>query len=190
METKVKDNGTAKTAAANHSNSGNGLNNNKMPVSAAFNEPKKEEAKGAEVKPEPAKSTLAAEAAKTEPARTEAAAPAQEPSKKEVKENFAMEQARKLEETEKIVEQLGKKIAQKKKLHTTIGNLDTFVLTQNDDDDMASDSRFSRCELSITDDDGKEFVTRNPYIIAYVAHEVKQLCIDKLAEVEASIVIP
>jgi hypothetical protein len=55
---------------------------------------------------------------------------------------------------------------------------------------MASDSRFARCELVISDDDGNEFVTKNPFIIAYVAQEVKQLCIDKLAEVEASIVIP
>jgi len=191
VETKVKENGTAKTAANNTTKSGNGLNNNKMPVSTAFNDPaKKDEAKAGEAKTEPAKSTPAAEPAKAEPAKAEAATPAQEPSKKEIKENFAVQQARKLEETEKIVEQLGKKIAQKKKLHTTIGNLDEFVLAQNDDDDMASDSRFSRCELAITDDNGKEFVTRNPYIIAYVAHEVKQLCIDKLAEVEATIVIP
>jgi len=96
-----------------------------------------------------------------------------------------------LADTVKLVESLGKKIAQKNKLQNTIGNLDSFTIAQNDDkDDMASDSRFHRCELIIHDDDGEEFVTKNPFIIAYVAHEVKQLCIDKLAEVEASIVIP
>lgn len=185
METKVSNNGIAnKTAANNHT--GNGLNNKNLPVSTAFNDPaKKDEPKAEAAKPAPA-----AGPAKAEPAKTEAGTPAQEPGKKEIKETFAAQQARKLEETEKIVEALGKKIAQKKKLHTTIGNLDTFVLAQNDDDDMASDSRFNRCELSIVDDDGKEFTTRNPFIIAYVANEVKQLCIDKLAEVEASIVIP
>ena len=79
----------------------------------------------------------------------------------------------------------------KKKLQNTIANIDSFTITQNDDkDDMASDSRFQRCELVITDDDGNEFVTKNPFIIAYVAHEVRRLCVIKLAEVEASIVIP
>ncbi|XHR95569.1 hypothetical protein ACFJIV_02355 [Mucilaginibacter sp. UC70_90] len=114
-----------------------------------------------------------------------------EPTKKELKEQFQAQQERKLAETVKIVEVLGKKIAQKTKLENTIGNLDSFTVAQSDDkDDMASDSRFARCELVISDDDGNEFVTKNPFIIAYVAQEVKQLCIDKLAEVEASIVIP
>ena len=86
---------------------------------------------------------------------------------------------------------LGKKIAQKNKLQNTIANLDSFTVAQNEDkDDMASDSRFQRCELVISDDDGNEFVTKNPFIIAYVAHEVKELCIEKLEEVEANIVIP
>lgn len=121
----------------------------------------------------------------------EEAKPQAEPSKKELKEQFIAQQERKLAETVKIVEVLGKKIAQKNKLENTIANLDSFTVTQSDDkDDMASDSRFARCELVISDDDGNEFVTKNPFIIAYVAQEVKQLCIDKLAEVEASIVIP
>ncbi|MDB5091210.1 MAG: hypothetical protein JWR09_5204 [Mucilaginibacter sp.] len=114
-----------------------------------------------------------------------------EPSKKELKEQFVAQQERKLAETVKLVEALGKKIAQKNKLENTISNLDSFTVAQSDDkDDMASDSRFARCELVITDDDGNDFVTKNPFIIAYVAQEVKQLCIDKLAEVEASIIIP
>ncbi|MFI5137717.1 MAG: hypothetical protein ACHQIM_07805 [Sphingobacteriales bacterium] len=121
----------------------------------------------------------------------EEAKPQAEPTKKEIKEHFIAQQERKLAETVKIVEVLGKKIAQKNKLENTIANIDSFTVTRSDDkDDMASDSRFARCELVISDDDGNEFVTKNPFIIAYVAQEVKQLCIDKLAEVEASIVIP
>jgi len=117
--------------------------------------------------------------------------PQAEPSKKELKEQFIVQQERKLAETVKIVEVLGKKIAQSNKLKNTIANIDSFTITQSDDkDDMASDSRFARCELVISDDDGNEFVTKNPFIIAYVAQEVKQLCIDKLAEVEAGIIIP
>ncbi|MDR6941391.1 hypothetical protein [Mucilaginibacter pocheonensis] len=160
-------------------------------------DPQGEKAKAAEVKAgdtahldnQPAKS---ADAPKAEEVKQgEEAKPQAEPTKKELKEQFQAQQERKLVETVKIVEVLGKKIAQKTKLENTIGNLDSFTIAQNDDkDDMASDSRFARCELVISDDDGNEFVTKNPFIIAYVAQEVKQLCIDKLAEVEASIVIP
>jgi len=180
METKVKNN-----SAVNNAN-GNGQKVNNLPVSTAFND-KKDEPKKEEVKPEPTKPE---ETKPSEPAK-QAEQPAQEPSKKELKEQFQQQQAKKLEETEKLVEQLGKKIAQKKKLQNTIANLDGFTLAQSEDkDDLASDSRFQRCELVITDDEGNEFVTKNPFIIAYVAHEVRQLCVDKLAEVEATIVIP
>jgi chemotaxis protein histidine kinase CheA len=183
------------------SNKGNNNNNvttgkvNGLPVGNGFTdkkeEPKKEEAKPEAPKAEEAKPQAQVEPAKTEPAKAEQAQPQTEPNKKELKESFAVQQAQRLENTVKLVEQLGKKIAQKNKLQNTIGNLDSFTVTQNDDkDDMASDSRFARCELVISDDDGNEFVTKNPFIIAYVAQEVKQLCIDKLAEVEASIVIP
>jgi len=205
METKVKAGNSIVNKAGDNSNSGSGQKINNLPVSTAFND-KKEEPKKGEAKPEltkaeaPKAETSKAEETKPqaipEPAKAEqpkAEAPAQqaEPSKKELKEQFLAQQARKLEETEKIVEQLGKKIAQKKKLQNTIANIDSFTITQSDEkDDMASDSRFARCELVISDDDGNEFVTKNPFIIAYVAHEVRQLCVDKLAEVEASIVIP
>jgi len=114
-----------------------------------------------------------------------------EPSKKELKDQLAEKQAHNLENTVKIVEQLSKKIAQKNKLSNTISNLDSFTVAQHDDkDDVASDSRFARCELVITDDAGNEFVTKNPYIIGLVVHDVKEVCLEKLAEVEASIVIP
>ena len=179
------------------SNKGNNNNNvktdkvNGLPVGNGFTD-KKEEPKKEEVKPEAPKAEETkpqAEPAKTEPAKAEQ--PQAEPNKKELKESFAVQQAQRLENTVKLVEQLGKKIAQKNKLQNTNSNLDSFTVTQNDEkDDMASDSRFARCELVISDDDGNEFVTKNPFIIAYVAQEVKQLCIDKLAEVEASIVIP
>jgi len=201
METKVKSNNGILNKTGN--NNGNDKRINNLPVSTAFND-KKDEPKKEAVKPEPAKDTPKAEEAKpqatAEPAKPEqskveeakaGAQPQAEPSKKEIKEQYMAQQARRLEETEKIVEQLGKKIAQKKKLQNTIANIDSFTITQSDDkDDMASDSKFQRCELVISDDDGNEFVTKNPFIIAYVAHEVRQLCVDKLAEVEASIVIP
>lgn len=80
----------------------------------------------------------------------EEAKPQTEPTKKEIKEQFIAQQERQLAETVKIVEILGKKIAQSNKLKNTIANIDSFTIAQSDDkDDMASDSRFARCELVI-----------------------------------------
>lgn len=160
----------------------------KTPAQAAQASP----ATGAETKTgsSPAENNQPANAAK--PAEAQAvAAPQAEPSKKEIKEQLQAQQARGLEDTVKLVETLGKKIAQKNKLNNTISNLDSFIVTQNDDkEDVAGDSKFPRCELVISDDGGEEFVTKNPFIIAQVVDMVKQLCIEKLAEVEATIVIP
>lgn len=184
---EVKTNGVINKADNNATvnkadNTSNGQKINNLPVSTAFND-KKDDAK----KEEPTAETTAKQA---EQPKAEEVKPQPEPSKKELKEQLKELQERKLAETVKLVEALGKKIAQKNKLQNTIANIDNFTITQNEEDDMASDSRFHRCELIIHDDDGEEFVTKNPFIIAYVAHEVRGLCVEKLAEVEASIVIP
>ncbi|MDB5024563.1 MAG: hypothetical protein JWP78_2318 [Mucilaginibacter sp.] len=177
---EVKTTGVANKTDNNATGNSQKINN--LPVSTAFNdkkdEPKKEEVKAEATAPQ-------AEAPKTAEAQLQA-----EPSKKELKEQLKEQQERKLADTVKMVEVLGKKIAQRNKLENTINNIDGFTVAQNDDkDDMASDSRFARCELVISDDEGNEFVTKNPFIIAYVAHEVRELCVEKLKEVEASIVI-
>jgi len=189
---EVKTNGVANKADNNATanktdNSGNGQKINNLPVSTAFNgDSKKDEAKKDEVKAEAPATPVKQE----EKPKTEEAKPQTEPNKKELKEQLREQQERKLADTVKLVEALGKKIAQKNKLQNTISNIDGFTIAQNDEDDMASDSHFAQCELVISDDDGNDFVTKNPFIIAYVANEVKQLCIEKLAQVEASIVIP
>jgi len=214
MKTAEINNKVGNNTANKTGNSGNAQRVNNLPVSTAFNgdnkkdEPKKEESKATatpvkqeEQPQQPAEALKTAngqaqaeqgksEAPKAEQPKAEEAKPQPEPSKKELKEQLKEQQERKLAETVKLVEALGKKIAQKNKLQNTIANIDNFTITQNDEDDMASDSRFHRCELIIHDDDGEEFVTKNPFIIAYVAHEVRGLCVEKLAEVEASIVIP
>jgi hypothetical protein len=198
MNTNVKDNSkavnnnTVKTDKMEQFVAGNPVNKDSAKPEAE--KPKEEPGAIKTERPKaetPKAETPATPELKAEQPKAEEAKPQAEPTKKELKEQFREQQERKLADTVKLVEALGKKIAQKNKLQNTIGNLDSFTIAQNDDkDDMASDSRFHRCELIIHDDDGEEFVTKNPFIIAYVAHEVKQLCIDKLAEVEASIVIP
>lgn len=203
METKEK--ATATTANTN-ANTNKPANNNNMrpsiPVKEAKNEPAKDQspAQGAQAAPgaetnevkagnSPAENQQPANVTKS--AEAQAVTASAEPSKKEIKAVMHEQNVRGLEDTVKLVEVLGKKIGQKNKLSNTITNLDSFVVTQNDDkDDVAGDSKFMRCELSISDDGGEEFVTKNPFIIAKVVDMVKGLCIEKLAEVEASIVIP
>jgi chemotaxis protein histidine kinase CheA len=193
MKTTAVNNSTVTNKAGNtkadNTNPASQNPNNGISPSKTFDSDKKDEPKKEEVKKEEPKTE--APAPQKEQPKAEEAKPQAEPTKKELKEQLMEQHARKLEDTVKMVEALGKKIAQKNKLQNTIANIDGFTVTQNDEkDDMASDSKFQRCELVISDDDGNEFTTKNPFIIAYVAHEVRQLCVDKLAEVEASIVLP
>lgn len=202
METKEIKKATETSANANTNKAANNNLRPSIPAKEAKNEPAKNEkpaqtaetasATGAETKAGSSPAENQQSAIPAQPAQAQqVGAPQADPSKKELKEHLNTQQVRGLDDTVKLVENLSKKIAQKNKLSNTIGNLDSFVVAQHDDkDDMASDSKFGRCELVLSDDEGNEFVTKNPFIIAYVAHEVKQLCLDKLAEVEASIVIP
>lgn len=116
--------------------------------------------------------------------------PQAEPSKKELKEQLSANRAFNLDTTVKMVADLSKKIAQRDRLKNTIANLDTFAIQANEDGDVTESNKFHRCELTITDDEGNEFVTKNAYIIDHVSQYVNSLCVEKLAEIEAEIVIP
>lgn len=154
--------------------------------------PQDETAQGTEVKAgdtpvnqvnQPAQAT---EAVKPEPQEQ----PQAEPTKKELKEQLIAKRVFNLDTTVKMVADLSKKIAQRDRLKNTIANLDTFAIQANEDGDVTESNKFHRCELTITDDEGNEFVTKNAYIIDHVAQYVNSLCIEKLAEIEAEIVIP
>lgn len=94
-----------------------------------------------------------------------------------------------LEETIKLVEQLNKKKNQRDKLVQTIENLESFDIDQKEEADETGQV-YSRCELTIEDDKGKTFSTKNAVIIATVVEHVNRLCINKLAEIEAEITLP
>lgn len=200
MDTKVKSASNANTTQNNRT-SNSAINNMRSNVpgkdknddnknQSTAESPQTATAAGAEDKTNGALGATQQPAGAAQPSQAEAVATA-EPSKKDIKASLQEQNARGLEDTVKLVEQLGKKISQKNKLSNTISNLDSFIVTQSDDkDDMAADSKFPRCELVISDDGGEEFVTKNPFIISKVVDMVKQLCIDKLAEVEATIIIP
>ena len=133
-------------------------------------EPPKEEAKAVVVTPEPPKA---------------------EPTKIEIKEQLKEEKpAMNLEATIKLALDLNRRINQRSKLLETIGTLETFEVAQKDDAEETDSTHFQRCELTIEDDKGREFTTKNPFIINAVAKMVNTLCVDKLAEIEGENFIP
>lgn len=79
---------------------------------------------------------------------------------------------------------------QRDKLLGTIGTLDAFEVAQMDEEDAEENAKFQRCDLTIEDDKGNEFSTKNPFIINAVAKYINTLCVDKLAEIEGEIFIP
>lgn len=153
--------------------------NGAMPNSTAFDD-KKEDAK----KVEPA------QAVQVETPKPQTEAPKAEEKKEEAKPIIAEKPALNLEGTLKLVEELHRRKIHRDNLLSTINTLDGFkVLVQDENEDIDS-AQFQGCKLTIEDDDRNSFVTKNPAIIKAVAEYVNKLCVDKLAEIEANIVIP
>ena len=95
-----------------------------------------------------------------------------------------------LDSTIKFALELNRRINQRGKLLETIGTLEEFEVFQKDDAYETESNHFQRCELTIEDDKGREFTTKNPFIINAVAKMVNTLCVDKLAEIESEIQFP
>jgi hypothetical protein len=160
---------------------GNPVNkDNSKPAEAVKETPKVEAAKPKEEpKAEaPKQEAPKQEAPKAEPAKTEEVKP--EPKK------FVLN----LEGTLKFIEEMHRKAKQRIKLQETIKNLDDFEVELRDEADSADTNYYTGCTLTITDDRNRKFETKNPTIIWTVAQLVNNMCVDKLAEIEAGIVIP
>jgi len=158
---------------------------NKHPKFVAGNPVNKDNSKPAETVKETPKAETAkpkeepkAEAPKAEPGKAEDVKP--EPKK------FALN----LEGTLKFIEEMHRKAKQRIKLQETIKNLDDFEVELRDEADSADTNYYTGCTLTITDDRNRKFETKNPTIIWTVAQLVNNMCVDKLAEIEAGIVIP
>ena len=136
--------------------------------------PKAEPVKAGDTKPEEVK----ADAPKAEQAP--GAAVKEEPKK------YVMN----LEGTLKFIEELHRKAKQRTKLQDTIKNLDDFEVELRDEADTTDTNFYHGCVLTIEDDNRRKFETKNPTIIWTVAQLVNNMCVDKLAEIEAGIVIP
>jgi hypothetical protein len=117
--------------------------------------------------------------------------PKSEPTKMEIKEQLKEEKPLlNLDSTIKLIETLHRRKIQRDKLLGTIDTLEAFEVAQLEDADETDTNKFQRCELSIEDDKGNEFNTKNPFIINAVAQYVNRLCVDKLAEIEGGITLP
>lgn len=128
---------------------------------------------------------------KQEVKKQEAEAPKTEPTKSEIKEQLKVEKpAMNLEATIKLALDLNRRINHRGKLLETIENLEKFEVAQKDDAEETDSNHFQGCELTLEDDKGREFTTKNPFIINAVAKMVNTLCVDKLAEIEGEIFIP
>lgn len=121
------------------------------------------------------------------------AAQATTPQAEQPKEAVKIEPAKpvlNLDETIKLLETLHVKKVQRDKLLATINNLEAFNVDLEKEADETGGIYYQGCALKITDDDHREFITKNHVIIQAVAQFVNALCVDKLAEIEAGIIIP
>lgn len=95
-----------------------------------------------------------------------------------------------LESTLKLVEELHRRKRQRDRLMETIENLESFEIEQQEEAEETNGNYYQGCKLVIEDDDRNQFVTKNPFIIQAVAQFVTRMCTDRMAEIEAGIVIP
>ncbi len=95
-----------------------------------------------------------------------------------------------LDETLQLVAELHRKKVQRDRLLDTIANLDKFEVELRDDADETDSNYYQGCKITIEDDNRNQFLTKNPVIIKSVALFVKNMCLDRLAEIEADIKLP
>ncbi|WEK17855.1 MAG: hypothetical protein P0Y49_13710 [Candidatus Pedobacter colombiensis] len=117
--------------------------------------------------------------------------PIVEPTKMEIKMGIAeriAEQKTILDRHIKLGDELARKIKHRENLKTIISTLEEFELSLKDDVDETGGNYYQGCLLTIKDDNGKTFTTKNPAIIKGVAEQVNSLCTEKLEEVETGIV--
>lgn len=192
MKTTVIEN--SKTGKVNNSavntktekNNGTQPKTNGLPLSKEFDDKPKGEA-------DTKKAELPAQNEQTKPQdapKAEAEQPKVEPSKQEVKQEVPQKLVLNLESTLKLVEELHRRKIQRDRLLDTIDTLEAFEVAQIDDADETEANHFQGCVLTIEDDNRRKFSTKNPVIIQAVAQFVNNMCVNRLAEIEAGITIP
>ncbi|CDS93669.1 hypothetical protein BN1088_1431621 [Sphingobacterium sp. PM2-P1-29] len=95
-----------------------------------------------------------------------------------------------LDETLELLEELQKKMRKRGTLLNTINKLNKFEFELEQEEDEMGGDQFNDCSLSIRDDHNNRFETKNPMVIEAVSAFIREICTDKLAEIEANIVLP
>jgi len=172
METKVNQNGQASV---------NGTKADKTPKFVAGNpvnvETKKVEAKNQPEPPKPEES---------KPQGNDGA------SKVELKEQLAQQKpVLNLDETLKLVAELSKRTALRDRYKGYMDALAGFEDSQKENlDELEDETAFQFCELVITDNKGNRFSTKSPSVIKGTVVFISGRFAERLAEVEAGIVLP
>jgi len=170
MNTQVKENGQAKGAD---------LKADKSPKFVAGN-PVNAVAKKAEESKKAEPGAKAAEV-KTEQVKPQAEAVQPEAPK------FSLN----LDQTLKLVADLAKKTALRDRYIGYIDDLASFQQGQKDElDELEDEAAFMQCELQIRDHLGNVFTTKSPSVIKGTVAFISGRFAERLAEVEAGIILP
>lgn len=111
-------------------------------------------------------------------------------TKAEVKDQVKEKLPLNLESTLEVLENLQSRMRQRNRLIHTIEDLEKFEIDIQKEGDELGGNHFQGCGLKIADDNRNEFFTNNPVVIAAVSNYIKDMCTARLAEIEATIVLP
>ncbi|WP_130857946.1 hypothetical protein [Olivibacter jilunii] len=181
-----KENGKVSTTAVTKENKSEQPKANGLPLSKGFDDKPKGEATKESVSTVPAQAEQPKEevAPKTETITSE-------PTKKELKASIAAkiaEQKAILERHIELGDKLNRKIRHRDNLTAIITTLKEFEVSLKDNEEETENNHFQGCLLTIQDDKGKTFTTKNPTLIKEVAEDVKTFCTDKLRDVDLDII--
>ena len=95
-----------------------------------------------------------------------------------------------LEATLKVVDDLHRRSIQRDNLLNRIHQLETFEINLMEEGDELESNHFQGCQLIISDDKGRKFITQTAGLIKLVAEFINNACSEKLREIEANIVLP
>jgi len=115
-----------------------------------------------------------------------------EATKLEIKEKLAQQKpALNLDEMLKLVADLSKRTALRDRYKGYIDALAGFEQEQKENiDELEDETAFQGCELEITDNKGNVFSTKSPSVIRGTIGFISSRLSERLAEVEAGIVLP
>ncbi len=95
-----------------------------------------------------------------------------------------------LESTIQVLEDLYRRKKQRDNLAATIDNLKAFEIIEGNELEEPGNKGYVNCMLTLEDGNGHTFETNNPNLITRLMDFFIETCYERLAEIEASIVLP